>query len=106
MKLAYHGQKSTLIRNIRFRIKSFLFPADALYSSLILDGKAEFLEQLTTWLDGETNWHLCYRASKYGWRSADFHSRCDFKGPTVTIVRVGYYIFGGYSDIPWGGMSN
>ena len=68
-----------------------------------MDENHEYLEQLHQWLDDEIDWRLCYRASRDGWRSRDFHSRCDFKGPTVTLINAGYYIFGGYSDIPWGG---
>ena len=68
-----------------------------------MEGKVEYLEQLQQWLHDEIDWRLCYRASRDGWRSRDFHSRCDFKGPTVTLIKAGYYIFGGYSDIPWGG---
>ena len=29
---------------------------------------------------------LIYRASRDGWTAADFHSRCDYKGPTVTVI--------------------
>ena len=78
---------------------------DAFYSSYILDGKLEYLDLLHEWLDDETaDWRLCYRASRDGWKSGDFHSRCDHKGPTVTLIQVGYNIFGGYSDIAWGGL--
>jgi len=38
-----------------------------------------------------------------GWAASTFHSRCDNKGPTVTIIRVGgKYIFGGYTSLSWG----
>ena len=84
----------------------FFYLLDALYASHILDGNQEYLEQLQQWLDDEIDWRLCYRASRDGWRSSDFHSRCDFKGPTVTLIKAGYYIFGGYSDIPWGGLKS
>jgi BTB/POZ domain-containing protein KCTD9 len=31
-----------------------------------------------------------------------FHSHCDHKGPTLTIIRSHHnYLFGGYSPIPW-----
>ena len=53
---------------------------------------------------------LLYRASRDGWTGANFHSRCDNKGPTVIVVS-GYYqnpgkrpnidhdiIFGGYTE--------
>ena len=47
-------------------------------------------------------WKLCYRASSYGWAASTFHSNCDGKHNTVTIIKRGQYVFGGYTDIPWG----
>ena len=49
-----------------------------------------------------SNWKLCYRASSHGWASSTFHSRCDGKPHTVTIIRRSQYVFGGYTDIAWG----
>ena len=50
-------------------------------------------------------WKRCWRASVDGWTARTFHSRCDGKGPTVTIIRVGKYIFGGYTSLSWGKLS-
>ncbi|CAH3179895.1 unnamed protein product [Porites evermanni] len=50
-------------------------------------------------------WKLCWRASVDGWAARTFHSRCDGKGPTVTIIRVGRYIFGGYTSVSWDSSS-
>ena len=47
-------------------------------------------------------WVLCYRASTHGWAGSTFHSRCDGKRDTFTIIKNGEYVFGGYTDIPWG----
>ena len=47
------------------------------------------------------NYVLLYRASRNGWAAANFHSCCDNKGPTVTVVRCGNSIFGGYAEQPW-----
>ena len=47
-------------------------------------------------------WKLCYRASYHGWYSNTFHSRCDGKYNTVTIIRKQQYVFGGYTDVAWG----
>lgn len=47
-------------------------------------------------------WKLCYRASYHGWAASIFHSNCDGKRDTVTIIRKDQYVFGGYTDIPWG----
>jgi len=49
----------------------------------------------------DPKWLLCYRASTHGWDISNFHSRCDGKRNTVTIIKVGVYVFGGYTDIPW-----
>ena len=43
----------------------------------------------------------CWRAKTDGWVASTFHSNCDGKGPTVTIIQVGRYIFGGYTDVSW-----
>jgi len=50
----------------------------------------------------DPNWLLCYRASTHGWDVSIFHSRCDGKSHPVTIIKVGDYVFGGYTDLPWG----
>ena len=64
----------------------------------------DYLNKLLQWLPAKT-WNLCWRASQHGWASTEFHKRCDFKGPTVTIIKVGVYIFGAYADKPLGGKS-
>lgn len=66
--------------------------------------------KLKDWLDGVTSpdmrWVNCYRATEHGWDASAFHSRCDSKGPTVTLVRVNKFIFGGFTDLDWGGKIN
>ncbi len=46
---------------------------------------------------------LLYRASRDGWTGAKFHSCCDNKGPTVTVVKSskGNDLFGGYFEDQW-----
>mmetsp|Transcript_23119 Transcript_23119/g.68192 ORF Transcript_23119/g.68192 Transcript_23119/m.68192 type:complete len:497 (-) Transcript_23119:326-1816(-) len=49
-----------------------------------------------------SSFELLYRASRDGWQSNCFHSRCDGKGSTLTVVRsTGGFIFGGFADVPW-----
>ena len=48
---------------------------------------------------------LLYRASRNGWAASNFHACCDDEGPTVTVVKSGNYIFGGYTDQSWDGKS-
>ena len=76
-----------------------------LSDSTILGNNNKFLYSLSEWLQpvsqSSSKWVLCWRASQNGWASTTFHSLCDYKGPTITIVRVGEYIFGGYVGMSW-----
>ena len=36
----------------------------------------------------ESGTRLLYRGSRDGWMWADFHKRCDLKGPTITLIRI------------------
>ena len=67
-------------------------------------------ETLVNWLKGSRTItsdsdKLLYRASRNGWAASNFHSCCDNKGPTVTVVKSGNYIFGGYTEQHWDGKS-
>lgn len=49
------------------------------------------------------NWKRCYFAQQSSWRTEEFHSSCDYKGPSLTIIQVGKYVFGGFVEQSWGG---
>ena len=70
-----------------------------------MGNNSDYLSNLTYWLRpvmrSGTDWKLCWRASRDGWNANTFHYLCDEKGPTITIIRVGKYIFGGYTSLPW-----
>ncbi|XP_028402102.1 TLD domain-containing protein 1-like [Dendronephthya gigantea] len=78
---------------------------DALHASLILDNHPNWVTLLKQWLPAKHGLQLCYRASKHGFASSTFHSLCDHRGPTVTLVRTGFYVFGGFTDQSWGGSA-
>ena len=46
-------------------------------------------------------WRLLFRASRDGFASSVFHSKCDNKGPTITVVKSGGNIFGGFTENAW-----
>ena len=75
-------------------------------NSAIITGNAFYKIRLHDFLTPAVgripHWVLCYRASTHSWASTTFHSRCDGKRDTVTIIKKGEYVFGGYTDIPWG----
>jgi len=84
---------------------NFIFSA-GLNCSSIVGNNLTFLTWLHKWLKPVTSqssyWNRCYQATVNGWSSSVFHSNCDEKGPSVTIIRVGEHIFGGYTKHSWG----
>ena len=77
----------------------------SLFSEILTN--EEHISVLLSWLPvhdtGMRRRHLrlLYRASRDGFAAECFHSRCDNNGPTVTIVKSGEYIFGGFTEKSW-----
>ena len=69
--------------------------------SVILTNE-EHRSKLNGWLPQYDKWHLLFRASRDGFTTQAFHTKCDNKGPTVTIVKSGNNIFGGFTENSWG----
>ena len=69
----------------------------------------KYLKKLISFLDpvlptaSRTDFVRCWHAKTDGWAASTFHSNCDGRGPSVTIVKVNEYIFGGYTDVSWSG---
>ena len=81
----------------------FFYDIGDISASTILKGEPEsFLKQLKQWFSFN-KLSCCWRTSLDGWDSRVFHERCDHRGKTITLIRVGNYIFGGYSTHYWGG---
>ena len=87
-------------------VTSLLYFTGLSINSTILSNIGSFLGNLSHFLApavGNTSrWLLCYRASTHGWAVKTFHDRCDLKLNTLTIIKNGQYLFGGYTDIAWG----
>ena len=94
-------------REVLLKVRSPFYPPGGLADSKIIGGNTKQMSQLHSWLhsrlqsQANSYWSLCYRASSHGWGGSTFHSRCDNRGPTVTIIRAHGYIFGGYTDYSW-----
>lgn len=62
------------------------------------------MEKIKNWIDDKKclQLKLLYRLSTDGQRSADFHSKCDGKGPTLVLIEntMGKR-FGGYTNLKW-----
>jgi hypothetical protein len=79
--------------------------AASMFDSQILSPQQR--DQILSWLPEssggkQVKLELLYRASRDGWQGQDFHSRCDSKGATVTVIKcTGGFVFGGYADVSW-----
>ena len=50
---------------------------------------------------------LLYRGSTHGWRQEEFHSRCDKKGPTISLFKINMGdCIGGYTKASWSSPPN
>ena len=77
--------------------------------SVILTDR-DFRNVLIRWIPMEFilagEWRLLFRASRDGFTASAFHSRCDNKGPTVTVVNSDGNIFGGFTESAWAGNTD
>ncbi|XP_065837366.1 uncharacterized protein [Oscarella lobularis] len=73
--------------------------------SAVLPYDSQYQNVMMSWLqeDGiSSDWNLIYRGTRDGFAASSFHTFCDNKGPTITLIKsVGDCIFGGYSDVSW-----
>jgi hypothetical protein len=69
----------------------------------MISGELYYDLLLKSWIGGNFTAKLCWRATRDGWAASTFHSNCDNKKPTVTLIKVGSYIFGGYTTESWEG---
>jgi hypothetical protein len=68
------------------------------FSLILNDDEASWLSEITK----STKGTLLYRASRDGFTANAFHTKCDRKAKTITIIKTnGNYIFGGYASAAW-----
>jgi hypothetical protein len=76
------------------------FSFDPFKSVILTDQQPSELIKLCEF--NQTNrFKLLYRASRDGFGSNDFHSKCDGHSNTLTIYRANGFIFGGYTSACW-----
>ena len=57
---------------------------------------------LTSWIGAAKQTRLLYRASRDGFSTFDFHSKCDNKAKTVTLIKTSDdSVVGGYTAAAW-----
>jgi len=66
------------------------------------------MDQLEAWIDsGPKTFNLLYSITRDGCDPVPFHSKCDDKGPTVTVVyNTQGSVYGGYTSLAWQSSGN
>ncbi|KAL7541650.1 hypothetical protein ACHAWF_006994, partial [Thalassiosira exigua] len=89
---------------LRSQLELFgLYSPNMIDSNIVSDSKEvnllhEWLEEAGS--DGKLN--LLYRSSRDGPPVANFHSKCDNQGCTLTVIETtDGFVLGGYSNAPW-----
>jgi len=96
-------QVQEIIEQLKIKVIS-MFKDSVILSSDQREPLVNWLKESLT-ITNDSADKLLYRASRDGWAASNFHSCCDNKGPTVTVIKSGNYIFGGYADQSWDGRS-
>ena len=93
--------KSILIEAEYFRLHTLIKKLDPFVGGTLLS--LTFARKLNEFSGKEDQrWELIYKASRDGFDTNAFHTRCDNKGPTMTVVQSNSnYLFGGYTAIAW-----
>ena len=89
--------------NIRLKISRYYFknPSEYLPTTQLVSQRYD--SYLREWAV-DYKWRLLYRASEHGYTGKSFHECCDYKGPTLVIIKSsGGWIFGGYTTQSWSG---
>ena len=101
----YREQKAMALYSYHILLNTNFYTLDV--SQILKNEPIEFDHKLGVWLptgNGTGNWSICWRATKDGRNASVFHSNCDGKKPTLTIVQVvkdKTYVFGGYATESW-----
>ena len=78
---------------------------DSFKDSVLLttSDQSNFVKNTVPNYSSSTKFNLLFRGSRDGWKSTDFHSNCDNKGPTITIIKSNAgKVCGGFTSLAWG----
>ena len=73
-------------------------------SSLIKEAEAELLNKwVSEAVGGKVRYDLLWKGSRDGFKASTFHTKCNGKGATLTVIMSEHdKLFGGYTSESWG----
>jgi hypothetical protein len=103
MQCEFEPNEMSLDLSVIGRIRRLNYISDL--DSIILKNeqlKADFISLFKDKFESTSKWSLLYRASRDGRSAKAFHSKCDNKAKTLTVVKsTDGFIFGGYAGLAW-----
>lgn len=101
-KIKFERNDTKLKANL---IGEFIYESSTSDASILSPNEMKDLMKLINFSD-ETKWCLVYRASKHGFSSCAFHSRCDTKRNTLVLIKTANSnVFGGFTRKKWSGAN-
>lgn len=80
----------------------FLNQINNIPSQMLLASEKLYLSNLCSFSGKKAKWELIYRAGKDGFKSKQFHAKCDGCPRTLTVIKtIDGFIFGGYTEQAW-----
>jgi len=80
----------------------FLIPYERIDSNILINDILLFDLIALLEMPKNTEWNLLYRASRDGFSAANFHSKCDFRGKFLVLIKTNLsFIFGAYTESDW-----
>jgi len=107
LKIAIFDEKFLKFEKNKERLNKSIFGVTKIESmnSLLTRDQMKILFSLCEFAVNQ-KWNLIYRASRDGFAASSFHSKCDDKPNTFSIIKTtNGNVFGGYTEKSWSGKS-
>jgi len=101
------AEKEALMDDADFYQISALSELFSLHSSIVNLEQAKIFQCWIENFGAPSSWQLRYQATKDGFASVNFHSKCDNSGPSLTLIKTNAgHIFGGFTSVSWNSTGN
>ncbi|KAF2075728.1 hypothetical protein CYY_002971 [Polysphondylium violaceum] len=102
--ISNHDEKEKEIQELKEKLNASEYKISL--KNIVLESKIiDYIsfKTINDWItSGNYSFKIIYRASNNGFSTQSFHSACDGKGPTITVIKTtDGCVFGGYNSQSW-----
>lgn len=95
-------EKGLLVQFTDDKLDIVAIESESFKSKMLSSTEARYLLQILPKELKNKEYQLLFKASRDGFAASTFHSKCDNRGETITIIQsTNDNIFGGYTSKPW-----